>query len=201
MKTWPVLLPVLLAAVLGLGGCASAPVRYYTLVAPAASNGAATASYQIEVLPVGIPEALDRPGLVVRQGEAGVAVLDRERWAGPLGEEVRRALSARLAVLLGAQDVSGLARAPGQPVLRVKVEIRRLDAWLGQQVDMDADWSMGFASSPQQRTVCRSRLSQSAPAGDVEALATACQQLLNSLAQRIAHAVQSHGEENDADCT
>jgi len=201
MKTKPALFPVLLATMLGLGGCASAPVRYYTLMAPAASNGAATAPYQIEVLPVGIPEALDRQGLVVRQGKAGVAILDRERWVGPLDEEVRRALSARLATLLGAQDVTGLARAPSQPVLRVKVEIRRLDAWLGRQVDLDADWSVGFAGSPQQRTVCRSRLSESAPEGDGEALVTAYQQALNLLAQRIALAVQSHGGENNAACT
>jgi len=184
-------LPFLLAAAFGLTGCASAPVRYYTLMAPVADTSSATAPYQIELLPVGIPEALDRQALVVRQGEAGIVVLDRERWVAPLDEEVRRALSLQLAARLGAQDVTGLARAPDQPILRIKVEIRRLDAWLGQQVNLDADWSLGFAESPQRRSVCHSNISKPTPANDSEALVKAYQQVLSTLAQQIAEAAKA----------
>lgn len=196
------LLPVLFVMTLGLAGCASAPVHYYTLMAPTApvNPPSGSAPDLIEVLPVGIPEALNRQALVVRRGEAGIAILERERWAGPLDEEVRRALSAQLAARLGAQDVTGLTRVPGQSVLRVKVEIRRLDAWPGRQVDLEADWSVGFAKEPGQRTVCRSRLHRPASAGDSEALVAACQQVMGMLAQRIAEAARTHDAASGGGC-
>lgn len=183
------LIPFLLATALGFAGCTSAPVHYYTLLAPVAPADAAAseAPYAIEVLPIGLPESLDRQALVVRQGETGVAILERERWAGPLSEEVQRALSAQLATRLHSQDLTGLAHTSGRPVLRIKVEIRRLDAWPGRQIDLDADWSVGFADAPALRTVCRSHLLQPAP-GDTSGLAAAYQQVLGTLAQRIAQA-------------
>src|SRR6185312_11842720 len=80
-----------LAAALGLAGCASAPLHYYTLMTPAGStagNAAAPAPYPFELLPVGVPAQVDVPQLVVREGGQGVQPLDGQRWIAPLGDEV-----------------------------------------------------------------------------------------------------------------
>lgn len=185
------------AAALGLAtlaGCSSAPVQYYTLTAPspapAAPAAGPRAAFLIEVLPVGMPEMLDRPQMVVRQGDAGIAVLDRQRWASPLSDELQAALSAQLASQLGAPDVSGLPRPPGAAVWRIKMEVRRLDAWPGRQLLLDGDWSASLASETPVRLTCSSRIAQDAPA-DYAGLAEAHQAAVRQLARQIAAAVQA----------
>lgn len=176
------LMPAMLA--LGLAACASAPMHYYTLVPPADATAApATAPFQFELLPVGVPAQVDQPQLVVRQGGQGVAVLDGERWIAPLPDEVRAALSADLARALGAQDASGLP-ASGQPRLRIRVDLRRFDSVPGAYALVEAVWSVrslqggGTAS-------CASRLRE--PVGDgYAALVQGHQQALAALAAQIA---------------
>ena len=139
----------------GLAACGSTtPIRYHTLLAPATIGAPATgAPFLIEVLPVGIPAQLDQPQLVVRNGDSGLFLPETERWAAPLADEFRDALSAELTRRLGTQDVAGLARPGGRPLLKIKVQVRRLDAWLGQRIQLEADWSIAAsgttaASSP-----------------------------------------------------
>ncbi|MBN8763746.1 MAG: membrane integrity-associated transporter subunit PqiC [Thiobacillus sp.] len=138
----------MLALAGGLLGCqAAAPVRFHTLASPMAApaSPATSAAFLIDVLPVGIPAQLDTAQLLVRQGDSSVVALDGERWIGPFADEARGALSAQLTQRLATTDVAGLAPPEGKPVLRIKVQIRRFDAWPGQQVRLDADWSLGFA--------------------------------------------------------
>ncbi len=186
------ILPSFCAAALLLAGCASAPIRYHTLVAPlddgatgATSATSAAAPFLIDVLPVGVPQQLDQPSLAVRQDASVLAMADNERWAAPLPDEIRAALSAQLTRRLGTQDIAGLARPPGRPVLRIKVQVRRLDAWLGRQVQLDADWSLAFADDNAERMLCSSRLREAA-AGAYPELVGAEQHVLAMLAERIS---------------
>ncbi len=179
---------VALAAALTLNACASAPMHYYTLVSPAVQPAAATqpAPFVIDVLPVGIPAALDQQEMVVRQGDSGVAVLDNERWAAPLGDEFRAALSAQLVHRLGTQDIAGLTHPSSQSVLAIKVQIRRLDAWPGHAMLLVADWSLGFARDPNgARLTCHSQLQEAATGGYAE-LVGAQQRAIARLAGHIA---------------
>jgi uncharacterized lipoprotein YmbA len=88
-----------------LAACASAPVHYYTLVPEPDSTQAQSvppASFQFELLSVGIPAQNDVPQLVVRQNGQAVALLDGERWIAPLADEVRSALSVDLSRRISA---------------------------------------------------------------------------------------------------
>ena len=154
------------------------------------------------MLPVGLPEHLDQQPLVVRQGRGGtVAVLDEERWVGPLGDELRNALSVHLSERLGTQDVSGLASSAEQQVLRVKVQVRRLDAWPGNQVQLEAGWSLGFANnSSKARLVCQGRFNEAAADG-YPALVQAQQRAVSALAARIASDARAWGSSQQAKCT
>ncbi|MFX7333333.1 ABC-type transport auxiliary lipoprotein family protein, partial [Acinetobacter baumannii] len=73
----------------------------------------------IEVLPVGIPDRLDRAPLVLQESNGKSTVLDNERWTSTLGTQLRDTLSAGLQQKLGAIDSysSGLS-GNNQPLYR-----------------------------------------------------------------------------------
>ena len=190
-------------AALTLGACASPPIHYHTLL-PALEKSTADPSpsaFLIDVLAVGIPVYLDQPQLVVRQGSTGIAMLEGERWAGPLSEELRNALSAGVVSRLKTQDIAGLARPAHKPVLRVKIEVRRLDACLGHKVQLDADWALGFADeAADARLVCRGRFEVPVPGGYPE-LVVGQQRLVDALAARIAGDARRWERSRTADCS
>jgi uncharacterized lipoprotein YmbA len=180
----------LTAILLVLGACASSPVHYHTLlpVLEKPSSDQVPSRFLIDLLDVGIPAHLDQPQLVVRQGSTGIVALDGERWAGPLNEELRNALSAELVYRLKTQDISGLATPARKPVLRLKVQIRRLDAWLDHEVRLDADWALGFtdeAGVRSVRLVCSGQFETPTPGGYPE-LVLGQQRLIAALAERIS---------------
>lgn len=192
-----------LAVMAGLTACASAPVHYHTLLAPGAPVAAAgqAAPFLIEVLPVGIPVQLDQPQLVVRQGDSGVAMLDGERWAAPLGDEVRQAVSARLTQHLATQDIAGLARPGDSQVMRIKLQVRRFDIWPGQRSRLDADWSLGLADEAGNvRLTCRGQFDTAVP-GDYAGLVQAQQRLTAQLADRIAADARAWYQSRHAACS
>lgn len=192
-----------LAAVAGLTACASAPVHYHTLLAPIEQIAASAqpAPFLIEVLPVGIPVQLDQPQLLVRQGDSGVAVLDGERWAGPLGDEVRAALSAKLTRSLAAQDIAGLARPGGTQVVRIKLQVRRFDIWPGQRAQLDADWSLGVADEAgNARLTCRGQFDAPASGGYPQ-MVQAHQRLIAELAASIAADARAWSRSRSAACS
>jgi len=179
---------ILLVTTLALGACASAPIRYHTLVAPPseAAFPGQRAPFLIEVLPVGIPEQLNRPQFVVRYGDNGLTVLETERWASMLDDEIRQALSAALTQQLGSKDIAGLTRSVQAPVVRVKLQVRRFDAWLGTKVHLNAGWSLAVVGKVKEGGLtCGGQFSLSAPGGYVE-LVQAQQQAISLLAERIA---------------
>ena len=179
---------LLTACGLGLAGCASSPVHYYTLMAPALASSAPSkppVAFRLDVLPVGMPVLIDRQALVVRQGENGVAILDSERWTAPFSDEFRDALSSNLTRSLGTQDLAGLPRAKAGRVLRVKLQVRRLDAWLGQQVRLEADWTLGFVGDTNSPLTCRAQFDIAAP-GSYPQLVSAQQHAITLLAEGIA---------------
>ncbi len=190
------------ALALALGACASAPVSYYTLIAPANDGAAAppaSAALQFELLPVGVPAQVDQPQLVVRQGGQGVAILEGQRWIAPLGEEVRGALSADLARELHARDVTGLPDN-GKPLLRIKLDLRRFDSQPGAYALIDAAWSLRLPNSANSTGLaCDTRISESVGPG-YDALVQGHQRAIARLAERIAAAARPFAAGQDASC-
>ena len=194
------------AASLLLAACASAPLHYYTLVAPAdesagglvapadeASGASAAPSLPFELLPVGVPAQVDQPQLVVREGGQGVALLGSERWIAPLGDEVRSALSADLARELHSADVSGLP-GNGKPLLRVKLDVRRFDSQPGGYALIEGAWSVRLLHGAQSAALaCSSRVSEAVGPG-YPALVQGHQRAIARLAAQIAIAARALGD-------
>lgn len=181
-------------ALLALTACASAPIHYYTLVAPADDRSSATApaSLPFELLPVSVPAQVDQPQLVVRQGGQGVALLEGQRWIAPLADEVRDALSADLARALNSRDISALA-GNDKPSVRIKLDLHRFDSRLGRYAMIEGAWSVRLLHSAHPASIsCTSRISE--PVGATyPALVQGHQQAINQLAMQIAAVARSLG--------
>lgn len=118
------------AAALLVGGCASAPVvRWHSLSAPAdvpaaplgnavsaAAAGATRWLVQLTVLRV--PAAVDQPQWLVRLPDDTLRLLEDERWAAPLRDELRAALVQGLVARWGAADAGGRPFEPTTDAIR-----------------------------------------------------------------------------------
>jgi uncharacterized lipoprotein YmbA len=171
---------------LALAACSSAPTHFYTLVPPAAEASTISAApFLIEVQPVGIPPQVDQPQLVLRHGDGGVTLLDSERWIAPLGDEVRGALSANLTRALNTQDVYGLPRAGSKPVVRVKMDVRRLDAELGGDAVVESVWTLRLAGGPPDGVIACSSQVREPAGGDYAGVVRAQQRALDRIAAQM----------------
>jgi uncharacterized lipoprotein YmbA len=181
----------------GLDACASAPTHFHTLVPKSAPLPAPAAPFAIDVLAVGVPPQVDQPALVLRQGASGIAVLDGERWASPLGDEIRAALSADLSARLGTHDVHGLPRPKDAKVVRVQMDVRRFDSEVGGEATVEATWSLrGPADAA---VTCATRVSE--PAGaSYDSLVEAHQRALGKVADGIAAAARAQVAGQAATC-
>jgi uncharacterized lipoprotein YmbA len=185
-----------------LGACASSPIHYHTLlpILETPSPAQDPARFLIDVLAVGIPAQLDQPQLVVRQGLNGIAVLDGERWAGPLDEELRNALSAELTYRLKTRDIAGLATPAHQSVLRLKVQIRRLDTWPGHKVRLEADWTLWFANEATLQQIGGSQFEEPI-SGSYPELVLGQQRIIAALAEKIATDARNWERSRTSDCS
>lgn len=187
-----------LVAVMVLGACAMTPKEtFYTLspatsampVAPAQERTSA-AAYSVAVGPVRVPEIVDRPQLVVRQGANQVSVLEQHRWAQPLRAEIAQALAAGLAAQLPqARILSDRDAGSANADVRVAVDVTRFDALPGDAVVVQANWSIRTAGAAAAAPGSSSVREPVNGAGN-EAIAAAFSRAVATMGADIAHAVQ-----------
>ncbi|WP_199031666.1 PqiC family protein [Ralstonia sp. ASV6] len=176
-----------------MAACSSPSARFHSLhtaddagVVPAAS---ATALL-VDVLPVRVPPSVAGRRLVVQAGSGQVDVLETDRWASPVADEIRAALSAALAQQAGAMDVHGLPYDGKRPVYRVAVEVQRFDAWRGSHVSIDAVWTIRTAEDRQVltcRSVVREDVSES-----IDGVVQGHRRALKALASQMAAALLAY---------
>jgi uncharacterized lipoprotein YmbA len=174
-----------------LGGCAAAPIRYYSLAAPATdqpvSSVAGTAVQAgLSLVVTQIPAEAERPQLVVRDParDPAVQVLHDSLWAAPLGDQIHAVLAEGLGRRLGAVDARRLSDAQTRSVRRIEVRIDRFDLVWGRFVALDADWTDRAPGADGPR-LCRASVRLPATAS-VAALVEAQRQALDHLAALIA---------------
>jgi uncharacterized lipoprotein YmbA len=190
-----------LALGLALAGCASAPLHYYTLVAPAGGTdpGATASPLSFELMPVNVPAQVDQPQLVVREGGQGVALVGSERWIAPLADEVRSALSADLAQQLHGADLSGMA-AGDKPRLRIKLDVHRFDSAPGAYALIEGAWSVrAAAGDPPATLACTTRVRETVGPG-YAALVQGHQRAIAQIAAQIAAAARAMAQGQTAAC-
>jgi uncharacterized lipoprotein YmbA len=195
---------MLLGAALCLGGCsAPQPPRFHSLMPTPAETGAAQAatagrvsaagSLAWEILPVAVPPGVDQPQWVVRGVDGSLLVLEQERWVGPLAEEIRAALTARLLQSLG------VPAAQGTPLWRVRVDILRLESAPGREARIDATWTiLGDAGVAALR--CRGEFVQVPATEGYMALSASLQIVVSRLADAIGGGLKSAAAGKPGSC-
>jgi uncharacterized lipoprotein YmbA len=181
-------LPLTLLVLL-LSACASAPApRYFTLSAPPAASPAAPPRW-IDVQAVSVPLQVDTPQLVVRQGDASLALLERQQWASPLDAEIRGALVTALAAQ-GIRDIHALPPPPETPLHRLKLELQAFETVPGRGVRWEGVWSLRGTGGAKAGLTCAFAVQEAAGADTAE-LVAGHQRLLRRLAGQIAAALAS----------
>ncbi|MHC8372106.1 PqiC family protein [Pseudomonas sp. MDT1-85] len=164
----------LVTALLLLTACRSDPIQFHTLTPTQLSGASGGAEIQIEGITV--PPQVDRPQIVIRQGNSGLAILETEWWAASLVDELRSAL------------VDQLVNSNLQHRVSLRLDVQRFDSIPGQYALIDVKWrlrSLGNADAAQ--VTCRSTL-QTASGPSIDDLVAAHQNNVKRLAATISQA-------------
>ena len=124
-------------------GCSSVPIRYYTLTpAPDQTLAVPQTSFAIDVRVVHTPPQLNRDELIVRTGPTEVMLLENERWASPVNDEIKGAL--RLELQRRLSGMTGLR--PAFTKLTLDIDVQHFEAELGRYALLAASWSATWSS-------------------------------------------------------
>ena len=125
-------------------GCSSAPVRYYTLTPPPDKTlPVSETTPAIDVRVVHAPAQLNRAELMVRTGPTEVTLLENERWASPVNDEIKDAVRLELQRRLGR--MTGLR--PAFTKLTLDIDVQHLEAELGRYALLEASWSATLSAT------------------------------------------------------
>jgi uncharacterized protein len=182
------------ALALALAACASTgpPVRLHTLmpteIAPhgnAAPAGAVPIGVVLE--PLRLPVQVDQAQWLVRLPDDSVALLEQERWASPLRDEIRQALLEELDArgIVEARGPGGAA--PSRPS-RVGIDVRRFESLPGREARIEGAWTIQPGRPGAESVRCEWLLREAAAPG-MPALAAAHRRAVVRLADAIGDGV------------
>ena len=196
----------IVTATLLIAACSGSPTpNYYTLankVTPLPSSNVKV----IEVLPVGLPDRINRAPLVIQEINGRSNILDNERWTSTLGAELRDNLSAGLQQKLGAVDRYNSGMIGGKVSYRVATDFSHFDivnttsantknvevsvAWIIKRNDPNI--TIDQNSTQNQQLACRMTFSQPVSASNnqiapiVSTASTSLARVIDAMAVSIA---------------
>ena len=134
---------MLIALSVSIGACASAPEHLYMLQdAPSASATSGWNRPLVLVGPVTVPEIVDRPQLVVREGKYGVSINEQERWATPLKDSLPQVIATQLGERCPKARFGLMRQAEtSEPSARLNVDFTRMDIDRALGVTVAANWT------------------------------------------------------------
>jgi uncharacterized protein len=188
---------VALSLAVVLAGCGSSPpTNYYTLSSVAAvgqtGSPTPTTAAVIGVGPVSIPDYVDRPQIVTRQGAYAVALAANDQWAAPLSSMLPQVLVEDLSARLPADRIVAFPQVSGSALdYRVAVEIDRFDVDAENNATIAARWQIHGSASPGTLLVDEDRLSRHTEGTTYEAYVAALSAVVADLSQRIAEGLST----------
>jgi hypothetical protein len=189
----------LMLVMLTIWGCASAPVRYYTLIPRTDSSNAALANTccDVEIRSVRIPAEVDRPELVTRQSNEQVAVLSNDLWIAPLRDEVRNALLNDIRVNLRQAQPTVTA---GIKRYVVFIDVSRFESAPANYALIQAQWRVAAAAAPKSEVQPCTTTAQVDIAGGVSGMVLGYQQAISRVASGITGKLLSAADGSDYQC-
>lgn len=187
-------IPIAVLCVAAAAGCGTTPkAHFYTLSAvPVAVRSAApsAAGYGVTVGPITVPEAVDRPQIVVRLSPSQVEISELHRWAAPLKSEIPRVIAEHLTHLLDTARVWAYPGAAGlESDYRVLLDVERFDSTLGDGVAVDALWTVRRVSGGAPRSG-RSSVRERTAGEGYDGLVAAHERALAAVSRDLAQAIR-----------
>ena len=182
-------------------GCTSAQVRYYTLTPPPDRTlPASETTVTVDVRVVHTPPQLNRAELMVRTGPTEVTLLENERWASPVNDEIKDALRLELQRRLGR--MTGLSTAFAK--LTLDIDVQHLEAEFGRYALLEASWSATLSAAGQRSngapvTTCTFQADEKIDAG-YAGIVEGYQREVAALADSIVAVLMSPTNGVDAPC-
>ena len=173
-------------------GCATSPPARLYLLNPSSAQ-ADTQGQEMPILvqlQVQIPDYLDRPQIVVRQGKNRLSLAELDRWAEPLSRMLPRVLSQELAQ--GPLPLQVNSSSATGTEYNIWVQILRLDGKPGGRAHLRARWRVRHADgdSGQKQSHFVSRTARVSGQG-MEGLVQAHELLVRELAGEVSQALQA----------
>jgi uncharacterized lipoprotein YmbA len=187
---------VSVAVAICLAGCATSPTaRFYTLtpIAPQEAkgpSGAAVSPLSISIAPVEIPDYLDRPQIVTRDGRNELRLAEFDRWAGSLSNNIASVLAENLGLLIGTERVFVYPRMSGEKAdYSLALRVLRLECAPGDQVLLKAQWTL--LAGPERKDVATRVMTLSEKLNDREyrTMASAISHTLGEVSREIARVI------------
>lgn len=176
-----------------LSGCSSPKAAFYTLdpLVPPETAAPTTALDPVEIGPLILPDLYDRPQLVVRVDANRVDILEMQRWAAPLKNEIPRIIAEDLAFLLKPAQVWAYPRTAGlEAGYRIQLDIQRYEMTVGQGATLDALWSVRRTAGGKLLSG-RSQVKEPARDSGYDALVAAQSRALATLSRDLAQALRT----------
>lgn len=176
-----------------LAGCGTSPApRYHALGLASDVQGSGSAARLVEVLPVGVPERLNRDEMVLTTTAGQLDVRDGDHWAAPLPDEIRHILDDALWRYLRAADVYQAPVAPGAdgvPHYRLALQIERFAATPGRSAIVEGSWTVRVL--PQGKSVtCRAGISVPLSGLTADAAVAALSEGMGRLARLVSDSIE-----------
>jgi len=184
-------LAVLVAGCINLGGGTQRLPRLYVLTTLASSAdraaAARAAAMTIGVGPLVFPDYLDRPQLVTRAGDSEIIAAPFANWAEPLKQNTIRVLVDNLATIT---DSGGVYRYPWwseyAPQFQLQMEIDRFDATRNGEAVLTVSWEWLDQDGKPLMARERSILQQTVEGESDEAVVAAMSRLLLTFSRLVA---------------
>ncbi|VVM47184.1 hypothetical protein PS862_01620 [Pseudomonas fluorescens] len=166
----------LVTVLLMLTACRSDPIQFHTLVPTQLGSHGKSAVAEIQIEAISVPPQVDRPQIVIRQGNSGLAILETQWWAASLVDELSSALKDQL------------VNSNAQRRMSVRLDVQRFDSIPGQYGLIDVKWRLrNLGESDNTLVTCRSIL-QTPSGPNIDDLVAAQQNNVKRLAALITQA-------------
>ncbi len=169
-------------------GWRTAPSQFYALGAmdgPAPPKGDGSGP-RVSVGPVTIPDYLNRPQIVVREGEHRLVLDEYHRWGGSLEEEFLRILSENLGLLLGSEHVRAYSEEFQRSDYQVSVSLQRFEGLAAGDAVLKASWAILDAASRDLLMTREGFFRKPAARGNYASIVAAQSAALGALSREIA---------------
>ena len=184
---------MLVAFLVGVVGCGSAPTRFYVLDSlPNPGSAGGQKGPSVGVGPVELPQYLDRPQIVTQSSENRLELSEFDQWAEPLQDNFTRVLGENLGTLLPTDHVFLFPwRSSNKIDYQVMLEVNRFIGTPGGEAHLVVRWTI--IDETVRKTLLTRRSSYSGATGGVgsDALAAALSRNIAALSRDVAAAIRT----------